>query len=493
METGGRRLADHLDCPPREADAPMALPTPPALSGLPLLGNLLEYRRDHVEVFWRGYRTLGPIFSVRLGPQRAAVLIGPEYHEHFFSQADQTLSLPEVYRFVVPMFGPVLNAADDQEVRRSQLRLLHSAFHGRKMQQHVEVMAHEIEAWLDGLGEYGSFEAYETFSHLGMNIAASALMGPEVRGRMAEFRPLYRALAEGMEFVLPPNLPLPRFRRRDRARVALHALIRPVIAERRAHPELYDDFLQTIVNGEYGVDGPAADETVVGLALMTVFTAYITTAAQTSWSLVQLLQHPAYLGSMLEEQQAVLGDGADPPVQEQLGRLERLEWALKESQRLHPAMSHYARYTAQAYELGGYQIPRGWFTMVCPSVSHRLPELFSDPDVYDPKRFGPGRAEDRGHPYSLIGFGGGVYRCPGQGFGINEMKLIISLLLRRYDLMLHYPNPGRSFDLGIVRPNPPCVITYRRRDSVGSERRPRGEGAPASLPQLITACPVTAG
>src|SRR5262249_17809174 len=217
--------------------------TPPALPGLPLLGNLLEYRRDHLDVFWRSYKALGPIFSIRLGPQRAVMLIGPDHHRFFFTQVDKILSLPEVYKFVIPMFGGVLNAAPEEEVRKKQLALLHSAFQGKKMHGYIKVMVQEISTWLDTLGEAGTFELYEAFSALGMSIAASAFMGREIRQRIGDFIPLYTDLARGMDFVLPPNLPLPRFRRRDRARQKLNELIGPVIAERQTYPERYDDFL----------------------------------------------------------------------------------------------------------------------------------------------------------------------------------------------------------------------------------------------------------
>lgn len=449
--------------------------TPPALPGLPLLGHLLAYRRDHLDIFWRSYKALGPIFSIRLGPQRAVVLIGPDHNRFFFTQVDKILSMPEVYKFVIPMFGKVLNASEDVEVRKKQLALLHSAFQGKKMECHVEMMVRETVAWLDTLGDSGIFELNEAFSALAINVAARAFIGSEIRQRMGEFLPLYEDLARGMDFVLPPNLPLPRFRRRDRARQKLNELIRPVIAERQAHPQRYDDLLQTIIDERGLESGLVADETVVGFALMTVFTGYLTTAAQTCWSLIQLLQHPDYLALVREEQEAVLyGDPAKISV-ESLGRLERLEWALKESQRMHPVMSHYARYNTQAYKLGGYHIPQGWLTMVCPAITHRLPDIFLRPNVYDPHRFAPERAEDRKCAYSLIGFSAGLYRCPGASFGLNEMKCILSLLLQRYTLELMEPDPGRDYQMGVMRPKPPCPVKYTRRVSC-SRSVPHSEG-----------------
>ena len=450
----------------------MASSLPPALKGLPLLGNYLGYRRDRVGLFRRGYDELGPIFSIRLGPQRAAVLIGPDYHRFFFEEADRTLSLPEVYRFVVPMFGGVLNAARDERTRRAHLDLLHSAFRGARMQGYIKVMEQEVSDWLDTLGAGGDFEIYETFAGLGMRIAASAFLGRGVRGRMDEFLPLFHDLARGMDFILPPDLPLPRFQRRDVARRRLYEMIRPVFDEHRACPGRHGEFLQAIVDAGGRGEGAEADETAAGLALMTIFTGYIATAAQTCWSLILLLQHPHYLALIEQEREAILDDRPGAIDASSLQRLECLDRALKESQRLHPVMSHYARFNARSYELGGYLVPKGWLTMVCPAVAHRLPEVFADPDRFDPDRFAPGRAEDCGRPYSLIGFGAGLYRCPGAGFGTNEMKCILSLLLRRYTLELPGTDPGAAFDMGVTRPSPPYRVRYRSRMSPVAPSRP---------------------
>ncbi len=440
---------------------------PPSPPGSPFIGHMVAYRRDHLRIFWQAYRQLGPIFSLQFGPQRMAVLIGLEAQRFFFTQVDKILSLPEVYRFVVPMFGRVLNAAEDLDVRRRHLALVHSAFHPNRMQRHVGAMVEETELWLDKLGDQGEIELYSAISTLAMRIAARALMGEEIRRSLDQFVPLFHDLARGMDFVLPPYLPLPRFRRRDRARAKLRQLVAPVITRRRMNGGRHDDFLQVLVDGAYldsQMPPDAATETIIGLALMTIFTAYIATAAQTCWSLIQLLQNTAYLELVIAERQAVLGEEpASTITADMLSGLDRLDRALNESQRMLPVMTHYARYNKQGYQFQGYDIPQGWMTVVCPAISHRDPDVFREPDVYDPDRFAPHRREDKRHPYALIGFGAGLYRCPGAVFGVNEMKTIISLLLHRFDIRLVNPAPQPSFDMGVVKPRAPCLFAYQRR------------------------------
>jgi sterol 14-demethylase len=62
---------------------------PPMVNGLPFLGSLLDWRRDHFSLFMRALQEYGPVFGVKLGPQRGVVLIGPRYHQFYFREVDQ--------------------------------------------------------------------------------------------------------------------------------------------------------------------------------------------------------------------------------------------------------------------------------------------------------------------------------------------------------------------------------------------------------------------
>lgn len=272
-------------------------PTPPMMRGLPLLGSFLEFKRSNVEVFRRAYQELGPVYGMRLGPQKCVVLVGPDHHETFFKEVDGRLSVPELYRFVIPMFGEVALAARDRDRRVRHVKLLQSAFQGQRLHRYLRVMHEETDAWLGSLGAAGRFELWEAVESLSLHIAAGALMGPEVRQRIQELRPLLTDLARGMEFILPPNLPLRRFRRRDRARARLTEMIRPILADRRASPGGTTDFLQTLVD-DPELAAEDTDDTLVGMALCTIFTGYITTAASLAWVLVALLRHPRYLATV---------------------------------------------------------------------------------------------------------------------------------------------------------------------------------------------------
>jgi sterol 14alpha-demethylase len=134
----------------------MRQPTPPALPGLPILGNLLEFNRDRYGLLQRGYDTLGPIFSLRLGPKRAAVLIGPHYHQRFFDETDHTLSMGQAYKFLVPMFGEPVGVTAAPEDYREQRPIFLELFKSAHMEGYVQVMVQEVQAWLATLGDSGT-------------------------------------------------------------------------------------------------------------------------------------------------------------------------------------------------------------------------------------------------------------------------------------------------------------------------------------------------
>jgi sterol 14-demethylase len=441
----------------------MRNPHPPFLPGIPILGNAIEFQKDPVALFRRGYKALGPVFAVHLAGKPAVVLIGPEYNRFFFEQTDHILSMPEAYRFLIPMFGKrTFFVAGHQEYLEQRAMML-PAFSGRKMGGYVEVMSQEACNWLDSLGKEGVFELVNAFEQLTMFVAASALMGTDFRRRMGrEFWSLYRDLAAGIEFVLPTNLPLPKFRRRDKAKARLTFLIRQVIAERRTHPGEHDDFLQVFIDSHYSDGSPAPEEVIESLILGMVFAGHETTAGHASWGLVQLLQNPGYLQRVVNEVDEILGNNGEISL-DKIRRMEQLDRALHETERIRPVASLLMRYTRESYDIGNYHVPAGWLTFISPAVSHRIPSLFTDPDLYDPDRFAPGREEDRRDPYSLVGFGGGLHKCLGMNFAYNEMKVIFSLLLNNFQLELLDANPKPDTSSPTSRPSRSCRVRYIRR------------------------------
>ena len=439
------------------------LPTPPVVSGAkPLLGHATEYGDGRGDLLRRGYEEHGKVFTIKLGPQNVAVLIGPENQRTFFMETDKALNIATPYKFLRAAFGEVLFIAGHDEYLR-QRPFLTQAFRREKMAHYISIMRREVQKWLDALGDEGEFEVVGTMGWLAQQVAGSALMGDrfqEEAGR--EFWDLYEDLSKGIDAVLPPNLPLPKFWRRDRARARMGAILKPILDERRAHPEQYNDFLQDFVNSRYGdTDAPIEDEVLMNLMLGLMFAGHETTAGQAAWNVILLLQHPDYLAIVREEIDRVAPTGT-PIDGRTLHALTHMNYAVTEVERLYPSADILLRDVDEDIEAGGYRIPAGWKVQIASEVAHQLPELFAAPEQYDPLRFAPERAEDKADRFALIGFGGGTHKCMGMNFANNEIAVISTMLLQQFDLELATPRPTIARGVGANRPTP-TLIRYRRR------------------------------
>lgn len=75
--------------------------------------------------------------------------------------------------------------------------------------------------------------------------------------------------------------------------------------------------------------------------------------------------------------------------------------------------------------------PKGTF-LVVPAISfHHDPELFPNPQHFDPDRFSDENKLNR-HPFAYLPFGDGPRNCIGIRFGMMQTKLGLARLLQHY-------------------------------------------------------------
>ncbi len=446
-----------------EARRPPRLP-----GGWPLLGHALTLRRDPVGLLRRGHAQLGELFSFRLPGTRVNAFLGPSAQAAFFTAPPDQLSAREVYQFTVPIFGPGVVYDVPPAVLDEQMGFLFPALRDQRLRTYAHVMQEETEAYTDAWGDAGEIDLAAAMNELTVFIATRCLVGEEMRRRVSrDVARLYHDLEGGINLLafFNPHLPLPVFRRRDRARARIQTLIAAVIAERRARGVEGEDFLQTLMGARYADGRALTDTEITGMLLGIIFAGQHTSAVMSAWTGLLLLEHPAYLDAVLAEQRMVFGEGR-PIDLETLRRLVALERCIKEAERMHPPLIMLMRRVVRDLAYGEWVVPAGDMAMVSPAAGHRLAEVFSEPDRYDPDRFGPERQEDRRVKHALIGFGGGHHRCIGTTFAQQQIKVIWSVLFQRFELSPARTGHVPDYSTFVVGPRTPCVVRYQRRRRV---------------------------
>jgi sterol 14-demethylase len=435
--------------------------TPPVVSGgLPIVGHALQMMQDRTALFERGYREHGKLFTVKLGPQNAVVLGDKDHNRIFYQETDKKLNMSEVYDFLLAAFGEVLFTAG-VELYNNQRPVLLAVFKRERMERYIEAMNQEVKNWLDTLGEHGEIDISAEMVRLTQFVAARAFMGDNFHDELKQdFWDAYADIGRSLDPVLPASLPLPKFRRRDRARQHMNRVFRELVAKRRANMDAYDDIITLMLTIPKN-DGTIMDEDEIGsLFAGLLFAGHETTAGQAAWTIIQLLQNPDYLALV----QAEIDNNMPADMifdAKTLHDLDHLHWAIEETTRLRPSADLQMRQVKEPIQVGDYTIPAGWRMIVSDVIAHYDPDVYSNPRQYDPLRFSPERNEGK-NPFAIMGFGGGIHKCTGINFAKNEMAIITSHLLKRYNLELKTQTTRIEGSMGANRPSK-TILRYQRK------------------------------
>ncbi|NXI18655.1 CP4F4 protein, partial [Irena cyanogastra] len=126
---------------------------------------------------------------------------------------------------------------------------------------------------------------------------------------------------------------------------------------------------------------------------------------------------------------------------EDLSQLPFTTMCIKESLRLHPPVTAVSRRCTEDIPLcDGRVIPKVAIPIPPRAIclmsiygTHHNPELWPEPEVFDPLRFSPENSKGRS-PASFIPFSAGPRNCIGQSFAMAEMKVVVALTLSQFML-----------------------------------------------------------
>jgi cytochrome P450 len=394
-----------------------------------------QVAHDPLPLLLGAYEEHGPIFSMRLLHQRAVFMLGPEANHFITVGAPQNFHWRESsFGDLIPLLGDGLLTIDEDYHDRARAIMM-PAFHREQVVAAVAAMQGEADAAIAALPIGGVVDVYEWMRHLAMRIAMRALLGldPDEAGKGATAAEHFeRALHffgidYGLRLLRGPGSP---WRKLVASRKFLDEIVFAEIAARRAAPDESRRDILSLLVAVRGEGGEAFSDREIRDQLMTLmFAGHDTSTSTVTFMLHELARHPDVVERLCEEQDRVLG--SSPPSAEQLEReLPYLEMVLDEILRLYPPAWIGPRRAVRDFEFGGYTVPRGAYVNYSSWASHRLPEVFPEPEAFIPERFTRERkaALPRG---AYVPFGGGQRVCIGKRFGQTEVKLVATMLLQR--------------------------------------------------------------
>jgi len=344
------------------------------------------------------------IIVISLGKRTAALISSPQLAGRVLGSDSARFPKSRLqYRVGYRAFGPGISGTVGAQ-NQHQINVLAPLFSGRQAKA-TAAIAHEatqdaVRTWQSA----GRIDLFQAFSRLTLDIVWATLLGPNrYDGQSAEVAAAVEQLSA-----------IPKADFVDAAHV-IHGLDDAFIQMRRAQNLASDNPLRKAC--ETGSLTPAE---LRANRIVLAASGHLTTALTLSWGLWAIAASPHLRANVRE----ILAQGASlrPFLRE----------VFSEALRLWPPGAETSRDCAEDVELAGQHLPKGALVVISFYAMHRRPEIWNNPNGFQPGRFGKGAPAIPSNAF--MPFSGGMNRCPGKSLAWAELLSIGETLLKSYDL-----------------------------------------------------------
>ncbi|SIK94936.1 Putative cytochrome P450 [Mycobacteroides abscessus subsp. abscessus] len=421
-------------------------PMPPGPKGLPVLGSLIDLRKDPFEYMRRNSQQYGDIFRIPLPFVDMVAVTHPDLVSAFMDEPTGRYSMAGPARLLTHVIGGAVPMLEGEKFRQRRKMLL-PMFSRRHLARIGDIIADEFVKRIDLWAAWADQSRVMDLQHEIAKVTlpaflramfSSTITEDEIHNTDIDIR-MMMGLVGGATLMMPmPNLvPWPGRQSLPRSVARIYLLVRKLIQRRRQEPSETKDLLNILLDARYEDGSPLSERDLAMELIILIGGGYETVVASLSWTLALLLGHPEHLAKLYDEIDAL---GGAVPTPDDLPRLAWAKACFDEGQRLqgHPMNP---RFCMADNELGGYTIPKYTIVGAPMYAIHRDPRWWPDPDVYDPRRFSNETLVRARPRLAFMPFGSGPHHCVGTGLAYMNAQFLLAVIFQRYRLCLQ---PGWS-------------------------------------------------
>ena len=197
------------------------------------------------------------------------------------------------------------------------------------------------------------------------------------------------------------------------------------------------NMLEAMIAASEDPDSGFTDQELISNAIASVVGGIDTTANSIAWMINLLAKNPDAAATLTAEVDAVLGDAPLSREWEQMKQFPYLDAVHNETQRLRSATPFLGFISKSDCVIVDTFIPKGQVIFVPTNFGDGLDETqFPQNDLFQPERWifeqKPGRDDDPSR--KVFPFGGGARLCPGRFLALTEVKVVVSMIMRNFEL-----------------------------------------------------------
>jgi cytochrome P450 len=407
----------------------------PGDEGWPLIGKTLHVLADPKGFIEGNAAKYGLVYRSHMFGETSLVLLGPEANELVLFDQAKLFSSTHGWNMILGRLFPRGLMLLDFDEHRLHRRALSVAFKSEPMKSYLADLdrgiAGRVARWK---GKPGEMLLYPAMKQLTLDLAATSFLGAEIG---PEVDAITRAFVDMVAAAVAPiRKPLPgtQMARGVAGRKRIVAYFSEQIPLRRAKGD-GDDLFSQLCRATHEDGALLSTQDIIDHMSFLMMAAHDTLTSSLTSFIGELAANPDWQNKLREEVLA-LGLAADAPTS--LDNLEAMplsEMAFKEALRLKPPVPSMPRRSVRDFTFRGYAIPAGVMIGVNPLFTHHMPDIWPEPDTFDPTRFTEEAQRGR-HRFAWVPFGGGAHMCLGLHFAYMQAKTFARHVLQNLEVSL---------------------------------------------------------
>jgi cytochrome P450 len=436
----------------------------PGPKGQPILGNMLQLGGQQAHLtFMKWFREFGPVFRMSaLG--RSFVVVSDR-----IAVNNMLRDRPNGFRRN-PNGKAIMNELNisgvltaESEEWRKQRKLVMGGLGFEVVRNFFPKMAFMTERllqhWKKATLEGTPIDLHRDLKAMAIDIIVGVAMGHDINALndkndqlQRNFDNVLSRMQKRSDTLIPywRHFKLPADRSAEKSAADIEQAVMTFIGNARERmrqqPELRQkptNMLESMIAASDDPETDFNDTEVISNAILSVVGGEDSTSNSMAWMVNLLAQNPAAAAALTAEVDKVLGDAPLASEWDLMKQFPYLEAVHSESQRLRAVAPLLGLVSNADCVVADTFIPKDTLVIVSTVGEAQDETQFPQPELFQPERWifeqKPHRDEDPAR--MLFPFGGGTRMCPGRFLAMTEIKMVISMLMRNFELELDTSAP----------------------------------------------------
>ncbi|NES04524.1 MAG: cytochrome P450 [Okeania sp. SIO2F4] len=402
-----------------------SLPLPPGNLGLPFIGKNKIFRKNYQYSMKEIHQKYGSLYKTRILGKKFIYFQGYEAVKFVLTNENKYFAPCYIFKNSQRIFGQTDITWLAGQEHRDRQKLLTKTLKNKVLDNYIHTIHNLSNSYFLKWIKSDFVDLYFEINNYTLDLVLKLLLGIDSASE-SEIDNYLKEMRSGLN-TIPLAFPWTKLGRGLKSKDKLFNQFEQIIVKRQKESDFGSDVLGILLTVQEEIDSKLTVREIAEQMVNLLSLGRKELSSALSSFLILTSEHLDVLKSLQIEQEKL--DSSEPLSLAKLKKMVYLEQVIKEVLRLAPPVSGGLREVIQDCSFQGFRIPKGWNVTYQVSSVLEDPEIYKEPEIFNPERFNAANAEDKKKPLCYIPFGGGARECIGKEFAYLVIKIFISTLL----------------------------------------------------------------